>query len=180
MGLGLGLFGGGWLFCGAWVLCGNGGEGVVGLGGGLELSLFKGVFPGGGLLDSCLKGCLIFFCCSTLWASTHTSSKVVNCCNSTSVAYLGSSPPNYLTTVCSYSCWISHLIMSFSNSCVYFSTLRPPCIRLWSWITILDVGEWKKPRLKLCFHLLLCPDHAFPIPNPLGTKISLPKRGVLS
>jgi len=41
---GLSLFRGGWLFCGVWVLCGNGREGLVGFGGGLELPLLKGVF----------------------------------------------------------------------------------------------------------------------------------------
>jgi len=66
MGLGLGLVRGGGLFCGAWVLCGIGVEGFAGFGGGLELPLLKGLFWGGGLLNSCLKGSLAFFCCSTL------------------------------------------------------------------------------------------------------------------
>jgi len=42
--LGLGLVGGGWTFCGVRVLCGLVGKGFIGLGGGLELPLLKGVF----------------------------------------------------------------------------------------------------------------------------------------
>ena len=66
IGLGLGLFRGGWLFCGVSVLCGNGGEGFVGSRGGLEHPLSKGVFRGGSSLNSHLKGYLIFLYCSTL------------------------------------------------------------------------------------------------------------------
>ena len=44
IGLGLGLVGGGRIFCGVRVLCGLEGKGFVGLGGGLELHLLKGVF----------------------------------------------------------------------------------------------------------------------------------------
>jgi len=58
--LGLCLFRGGWLFCGVWVLCGVKGGGLVGLGGGLELPLLKGVFRDGGFVKSLLKGCLVF------------------------------------------------------------------------------------------------------------------------
>jgi len=44
IGLGLGLFGGVWTFCGVGILCGLEGKRFVGLGGGLELPLLKGVF----------------------------------------------------------------------------------------------------------------------------------------
>jgi len=66
MRLGLGLAGGGWLFCGAGVLCGLDGKGFIGLRGGLELPLLKGVFRIKGLEFRGLKDCLAFFCYSTL------------------------------------------------------------------------------------------------------------------
>jgi len=55
------VVGGDWLFCGVGALCGNGGEGFMGFGGGLELPLIKGLFRGRGLLNSCLKGSLASF-----------------------------------------------------------------------------------------------------------------------
>jgi len=39
-------------------------EEYLGLGGRLELPLLKGVFLGGGLLNSHLNGYFVFFCCS--------------------------------------------------------------------------------------------------------------------
>jgi len=47
--LGLGLVRGGWIFCGVGVLYGMEGKGFVGLEGGLELPLLKGVFRASGL-----------------------------------------------------------------------------------------------------------------------------------
>ena len=49
IGWGLGRIGGVWAFYGVGVLCGLEGKGFVGLGGGLELPLFKGVFQFKGL-----------------------------------------------------------------------------------------------------------------------------------
>jgi len=41
-------------------------------------------------------------------------------------------------------------------------------------ITILDVGWWEKPWLKLGFHLIPRSDLTFSTSNPLGTKVSPP------
>ena len=69
----------GGLFCGVGFFEGGLGREVVGLGGGWKLPLLKGELLGkGGLGRSFLKG-LDFFCCSTLWASTQTSSKEEYC-----------------------------------------------------------------------------------------------------
>ena len=49
IGLRLGMIGDVWAFCRVGVLCGLEGKGFVGLGGGLELPLLKGVFRVNGL-----------------------------------------------------------------------------------------------------------------------------------
>jgi len=95
--LGVAMFGGG-LFCRVGILGAIWDEAPVGLGDTWGLPLLKVGFLGKGLGGS-LFTTLDFFCCSTLWASTHTSSKVVCCYSSTTWEYLGSSPLRYLTMV---------------------------------------------------------------------------------